>query len=323
MLRRLVFVVFLAILLDKSIKFSYSLPRHLQEADDSFEKLEELRRFEKDREKDREHLRKKTTSDEAGNIVSNGELFEGDMIMDDDLRQAVLGEADKRSILKNSNKLWLDKIVPYEFARNINEASKECILNAIESFHKHTCIRFKKREKEQHYIYIKSEPRVCMSYVGKQHGKQPLTIGKGCTRLGTCQHELLHALGVIHEQSRPDRDEHVNVVWSNINENEKNNFRKYSYLKVTEEDIPYDFMSVMHYPNHAFAKDRSEPTLVSLKDPSLVFGQRDMFTVGDVATINKMYKCPKNDFNSELPDVLSDEEVEKRRDMRETFDFSF
>ena len=57
-----------------------------------------------------------------------------------------------------------------------------------------------------------------MSYVGKRHGKQPLTIGRGCTRLGTCQHELLHALGVIHEQSRPDRDEHVNVVWSNINE---------------------------------------------------------------------------------------------------------
>ena len=45
------------------------------------------------------------------------------MIMDDDLRQAVLGEADKRSIMKNEDKLWLNKIVPYKFATNIGKFS--------------------------------------------------------------------------------------------------------------------------------------------------------------------------------------------------------
>ena len=57
-----------------------------------------------------------------------------------------------------------------------------------------------------------------MSHVGRRGGQQDVTIGHGCTRLGTCQHELLHALGTIHEQSRPDRDDHVTIVWDNIKE---------------------------------------------------------------------------------------------------------
>ena len=56
----------------------------------------------------------------------------------------------------------------------------------------------------------------CSSYVGKQGGLQNVTIGKFCTRLGTCQHEMMHAMGVIHEQSRPDRNKHVHVYWDNI-----------------------------------------------------------------------------------------------------------
>ena len=46
----------------------------------------------------------------------------------------------------------------------------------------------------------------------------------------------------------------------------------------------------MHYRNTAFSKNGS-PTLRSKHDPSLKFGQRKMFSEGDIAQINRLYSC--------------------------------
>ena len=56
--------------------------------------------------------------------------------------------------------------------------------------------------------------------MGRTGGKQILSLGLGCVGSNgdfmAVQHEFMHALGFVHEQSRPDRDDYVTVDFTNI-----------------------------------------------------------------------------------------------------------
>ena len=56
----------------------------------------------------------------------------------------------------------------------------------------------------------------CWSYLGMRGGKQRISIGRECEHKGIIQHEILHALGRIHEQSRPDRDQYVTIYYQHV-----------------------------------------------------------------------------------------------------------
>ena len=61
---------------------------------------------------------------------------------------------------------------------------------------------------------------------------QYVNLGPGCLGQKTILHKLCHALGMWHEQSRPDWDEYVQIVESNIQDDRKHNFMKHNVFQV-------------------------------------------------------------------------------------------
>jgi astacin len=61
----------------------------------------------------------------------------------------------------------------------------------------------------------------CYSNVGRRGGRQDVSIGYGCLRLGTPIHEIKHVLGFFHEMARPDRDQSVEIHWENIEDSKQ------------------------------------------------------------------------------------------------------
>ncbi|MEM7677743.1 MAG: M12 family metallopeptidase [Myxococcota bacterium] len=98
--------------------------------------------------------------------------------------------------------------------------------------------------------------RACgRSALGRQGGQQTVRLSP-TTGVGCLVHELAHALGVAHEQSRADRDDHVIVRTALVDANRRHNFDRKPTCGF--EDVgPYDLDSVMHYPAWAFATDPS------------------------------------------------------------------
>ena len=63
-------------------------------------------------------------------------------------------------------------------------------------------------------------------------------------QFGIPLHEIGHALGMWHEQQRPDRDQYIKINWDNLGFY-VSQFRKKSGLLTLNK--PYDYQSVMHY----------------------------------------------------------------------------
>ncbi len=156
--------------------------------------------------------------------------------------------------------LWENSTIPFSIHNTLTEPER--VLRTIEYFNENTPIQFVPFNGQQDSIVFVPIDDLCLSYLGKIGGHQPIYLSKKCAEREIA-HEIMHALGMIHEQSRPDRDRYLQVLWQNIEPGREDQFViSPDSLFEPIKDRPFDFRSVMLYPPEAFAK---QPGLMTLQ----------------------------------------------------------
>ncbi|XP_025846999.2 meprin A subunit alpha [Vulpes vulpes] len=213
------------------------------------------------------------------NLAAGLDLFQGDILLQ-----------NSRNGLRDPEARWKFPI-PYILADNLGLNAKGAILYAFEMFRLKSCVDFKPYEGESSYIIFQKFDG-CWSEVGDQHVGQNLSIGQGCDYKAIIEHEILHALGFYHEQSRTDRDDYVNIWWDEILPGYEHNFNTYDDTFITDLNTPYDYESLMHYEPFSFNKNESAPTITAkIPEFNTIIGQRLDFSATDLERLNRMYNC--------------------------------
>jgi hypothetical protein len=146
---------------------------------------------------------------------------------------------------------WESRVVPYTISSSFSANAQTFINNAIKHWENKTAIHFVPRTTETDYISFIPDSG-CASWVGKVGGAQNIWLAEGCG-FGATVHEIGHALGYWHEQSRCNCDAYVQVNYDQIQPG-----LAYNFDKNCDDGTmigAYDYDSIMHYPKWAFALD--------------------------------------------------------------------
>ncbi|MDR6546904.1 hypothetical protein J2810_002973 [Chryseobacterium rhizosphaerae] len=202
-----------------------------------------------------------------------------------------LSTMEKSTIVSSFIKTWPNATVYYTlpsqgslstqnyntFLTNINKA--------FEMISSQTSVQFIQRTNQTEYITFTYSTSTNSSPLG--WGKNTVNGIKiyNITYPAIIAHEVMHSMGIMHEQCRPDRDQYIIVDVNRAIEGSRHNFNLYNDYAGNGE---FDFGSVMMYQSTDFAIDTSKPVMTKL-DGSTFTKQRTALSAGDYAGINHLY----------------------------------
>ncbi|EDW77336.2 uncharacterized protein Dwil_GK18141 [Drosophila willistoni] len=215
-----------------------------------------------------------------------------DMLLTQEQREYLEGSTKNphaKNVMLWSQYYWKNSIFVYSFGEGLSTSDKKTIIQAMSSITRQTsCVRFRQtRNRQEPQVIIQRKDSGCWSYVGfLNRMEQPLNLGSGCMSIGTIQHELLHALAIVHMHNDPLRDKFVKILYENIQDDMINNFRIYDSKDVADLGYGYDYRSIMHYGSYDFSKN-SKRTIIPLQNVQI--GQRSGLSPKDILKLKHIY----------------------------------
>ncbi len=160
--------------------------------------------------------------------------------------------------------LWPDGTLVYEFSSGLEDVEEQSFRDACNGWTLSSSpIICRERTTESNYVLVSEHDgsgcggdsvNVSCSALGMVGGSQDLKIYKNhWSKPHVLQHEIGHALGLIHEHSRADRGSFVHIIYGNVKPGREKAFDPEPSAFSTE----YDLQSIMHYGNCNFSKHDS------------------------------------------------------------------
>lgn len=214
---------------------------------------------------------------EDGVAVVQGDLVVGELVGDD-------GSVESGWVKMPTLQLWRSSMIPYFIDPGLRDPER--VVKALELF-SGTVIQFVPFEDQEDVMVFQEGTGICKSYVGRVGGKQPLWIAPGC-RADDIAHEILHALGFVHEQNRSDRDQFITMHAENIDEQYQENFFMLPPSLMTVSGLAaFDFDSLMIYPPTMFSKN-GQPTMQPRAKDQVIRPSTGL-SPRDVERVNRAY----------------------------------